>query len=412
MKKILLSVALFLTATFSTAMEYKDDKMDSWRDGFITAYKAMEVDVSMQGLESKKIDTKKYIIYFDANGEDIADWDRLMVQMFGYSSSVHKPVRTVDNWIIFNSYDNKATALQETVIMNERIFKNSKKYKLQVYENKDNRVFLNDKALFSSQLKELEELFKVVEKQKIEEKQKDLEDNQKVAIVYVDSATGAILKDGAKYKVSTNVPTPTVDEVKSAINSEKKVEETKIAEEKHIFKKIEKYVKAKAGSEVFVFRNTVFDSKNKVRNGGTGEVYEIEAENSLGWYKIKDRGEYIPSHQTHITGEKDFLTYKNKMKKVEKLVVREEPKESKEPKEKSLGEFTISDDDVILYLLPNFKAKTDTYLVEDFKIEKVMKNTYTKFKYSHIVKDKDGAVYYKIFGENRFVPKNSLYILE
>ncbi|MDQ1268157.1 MAG: hypothetical protein QG567_734 [Campylobacterota bacterium] len=420
MKKILLSAVLCFGASVALAMDYGDDKMDSWRDGFITAYKAMQVDVSMQGLENRAIETKKYIIYFDANGDDIADWDRLMVQMFGYSSSVHKPVRTLDNWIIFNSYDNKATAQQETAIMNERIFKNSKKYKLQVYENKDNRVFLNDKALLSSQLKELEELFKIVEKQKLEDKQRELEDNQKVAIIYVDSATGAILEDGAKHKVVVNSPVPAIDEVKAALRA-KKVEEAKMNEEKHVFKPFEKYVKAKAGSEVFIFKSTVFDSKEKIRTGSASEVFEIEAKNSLGWYKLKGKNEYLPSHLTGPSSQKEFTAYHEKMQRVTttkeaKPANEEKPQQSRAKavaaQEKVSGVFTITDDNVVSYSLDNFLSGTDIYGVEDFRVAKVLKNNYTNYKYSYIVKDADGMIYYKIFGENIFIPKNSLYILE
>ena len=46
-------------------MEYEDSNLASWRDGFITAYKALKLDTKLQGVQSKPIPTEKYIIYFD-----------------------------------------------------------------------------------------------------------------------------------------------------------------------------------------------------------------------------------------------------------------------------------------------------------------------------------------------------------
>lgn len=193
MFKNIVIFSLLVSSTFAMQGD-GDAKADAWRNGFITAYKAMEVDTQVQGLKSSPLKLNQYIIYFDANKEDVATWDKLMIQMFGYTSSITKPIRTTNNWIIFSSYDNKASAAQELEILNQKIFKNSKEYKLQLFDNKEGRVFTNAIALLASQLKELEAIMLEHNKLELEKAKQNLEDNQKVAVIYIDPTTGKIVE--------------------------------------------------------------------------------------------------------------------------------------------------------------------------------------------------------------------------
>ena len=257
-----------------SAMDSEDDaRLDAWRNGFVTAYKAMKVDTKIQGIENREIKTEKYIIYFDANSDDIATWDKLMVQMFGYSSSIHKPIRTTNNWIIFDSYEDKATAKQELELLNNRIFKNSKKYKLSLFENKENKKFFNDKALLTSDLNDLKNLLKIIEKSKLEKIKNELEENQKVALVYVDNKTGEIISDIKKFRKNKRSK-PKVKKPTEKVAQAKKVDLRKVTEAKQSFKKSLGYVKLKPRKEVIVFSKPSFDLKSKVRNSKKHEIFD------------------------------------------------------------------------------------------------------------------------------------------
>ena len=107
-KKILFSSMIIfscLNAIASNNINSDTIAAKSWRDGFITAYKAMQVETKLQGLDNRIIPVEKYIIYFDASKDDVSTWDTLMVQMFGYSSSIYKPIRTTNNLLIFGLID-------------------------------------------------------------------------------------------------------------------------------------------------------------------------------------------------------------------------------------------------------------------------------------------------------------------
>ena len=55
MKRFLYSIVL--TSSLIAATDYSNDSLDTWRDGFITAYKALKVDSATQGVSSKEINT-------------------------------------------------------------------------------------------------------------------------------------------------------------------------------------------------------------------------------------------------------------------------------------------------------------------------------------------------------------------
>lgn len=186
MKKILFFLAL-LVGVNSFAIEYQNNKSAIWRDGFITAYKAMSKDSEIQGLLGKPIKTNRYIIYFDTNRNDIAQWDKLMLVMFGYTSSVYDPIRAKNGWIIFASFDDKATAKQELQDLNNKIFANTKNLSLKLYDNKNHRVFYTAKTLLAKDIKDLEQILKNNYKKKLQIAKKRLQQNQKVAVIIVNN---------------------------------------------------------------------------------------------------------------------------------------------------------------------------------------------------------------------------------
>lgn len=412
MKKIVLAV-LLSSALF--AIEYNDEKLDSWRSGFITAYKAMEVDTQQQGLESKKMVTNKYIIYFDANGDDIAIWDKLMVQMFGYSASVHKPIRTTKDWIIFTSYDNKATALQELDILNKKIFKNSKRYKLQFFDNEKNEVFYNDKALLTSQLVELKELLKIAEGQKLKEKERELEENQKVALIYVNKATGEVV-DMDKGDSGSVVPfvEPIVQSIRKVQPPVEKPQATVIdtvvvEKDRTLFVEHDGYVKQKQ-DDILLFSRPVFDGKYKVKTAKKGEVFRVESKNGRNWLKVKDSELYIAGHLVVNASENDYENFSKQQKKIKQEV--KEKKKEKE-KEKAVGNFTITADSIVLYKLKSaFGLEKTKYPLDDFVFLEVLNNDYRKYQYSAVVEDSDGIKYVKLLNENIFMPYNSLFLIK
>lgn len=432
MKKIALSLVL---AVSLFAFESKEDKMDNWRSGFITAYKAMEVDTQHQGLESKKIDTKRYIIYFDANGDEIAIWDKLMVQMFGYSASIHKPVRTTNGWIIFTSYDDKATALQEFDILNEKIFKNSKRYKLEFFDNEKGEVFHNDTALLTSQLADLRELMEIASKQKLKEKEKELEANQKVALIYVDKDSKEIIepkKEVVAPFVEPIVRTTVIDSSpkKAATAVERvAVKNTVYNEESEGAKKAEfaphdGFVKQKKDDIIF-FSSTVFDAKHKVKTGVKGEIVAVESKNGLGWYKVKGEDLYIAAHLCVAASKSDFDKFqkngtaeKSESEKVVKTKVKVETKMrtevvSQPQVEVAIGSFSITTDSVVLYKLKSgFNLGKSKYPSADFDFEKVMDNDYKKIEYSALVEDSNGGKYVKLVGQNLFVPDSNIFLMD
>ncbi|MDD5373304.1 MAG: hypothetical protein PHO62_07770 [Sulfurimonas sp.] len=419
MKKILLSVIL---AASLFGVEYGDEKMDSWRAGFITAYKAMEVDTQQQGLESKPVDVKRYIVYFDAKGDDIAIWDKLMVQMFGYSASVHKPIRTTKDWIIFASSDNKATAMQEMEILNDKIFKNSKKYKLQFFDNDKNEIFYNDKALLTSQLKELEGLLKAKADRALEAKQKELEGNQKVALVYVDKNSGEMIENQTK-EVVTPFVTPVVEARETRVaplpshkierkteektNTTKEIETKKAAvSDKTVFEGYEGYVKQK-GDNIMFFSRPVFDGKYKVKTALKGEIIAVESKNGGGWYKVKDENLYIAGHLIMPASKADFEKKSDgNSDKPKKIASSLTPMV-----ERDLGGFTITVDSAVMYKLKGeLKSGTSRYPVEDFEFLRVVENDYKTTRYSAIIEDRDASKYIKVLGENRFVAYSNVLL--
>lgn len=409
-------VILAAMAVVLNAMDFEGTKVETWRNGFIVAYKAMEVDTKTQGLENKEIPTRRYVIYFDARGDDIATWDKLMVQMFGYSSSVHKPVRTTGDLIIFESYDNKATALQELDILNDKIFKNSKKYRLQMMDNKEAKRFYSDKALLAENLTDLRKLFKEIERLKINDKSRELEENQKVAVVYVNNETGEIIDDVDQFKADI------VDDVRKRQKREKlQLSDLEIRREKVKFKPLVGLYKPKKDQDVAVFSVPERAPSKKIRDAISGEVFVVEAADGYGWYKVKGKEEYVAGYLVTKATEPDLKAFQNKFTRIKNLAKEKEhpvhlnENTNEQPKpapEEAVGEFMLVDDEAVEYRLKGFDPKTETYPIADFKVGKLMKNDYQKYSFSKIVKDSDGMQYLKIYGKNVFIPRDNLYILE
>lgn len=424
MKKVYCSLLIAASLSAST---FTNDKLESWRDGFITAYKAMKVDTEIQGISSKLLDTKDYIIYFDANDKMISDWDKLMVQMFGYSSSIHKPIRTVENFVIFDSYDNEATALQEMEILNEKIFKNSKKYKLKIFDNSvQKRKFFNDRALLIDELKDLETLLKRVNEIKLSQKQKELEENQKVALVYVDNNTNKIIQP------ETITPAKK-EQINSAKDEAAKTSKKKSTSEtnKNTFVKEEFYGKPKKES-ITAFYRPAYDMKYKKDEISQNDILEFESKNGYGWYKVKDKRLYLPGHLIEIVDkpqnnpikknnsnlssiEKKIVSTKEKVVAdapiVNKVVDTEKIKEVKKETIKKL--FTLIEKEVVVFQLNDtYKEDKDVYEVKYFDAKGVMQNDYTRIEYSSIVSDTDGNKYIKLKDKNAYIEFKNAYIIK
>jgi hypothetical protein len=193
MKKITSIMAATIIATSFVTANDSFSESKAWKNGFITAYKALKEDGRIQGLNKEKIPVKQFIVYFDATDKKLAEWDKLMIQMMGYTTSIHDPIRTTDNWIIFASFDSYGMAKQEMDMLNERLFEKQEN-KLKLFENTQNRVFLADRTLLTEDIKHLKE---ILDKQSaikltnsINKKNKEIADNQQVAIVYIDKSKG------------------------------------------------------------------------------------------------------------------------------------------------------------------------------------------------------------------------------
>lgn len=423
MRKILLSVVL--TSSLIVAAD-STDSLDVWRDGFITAYKALKVDTSTQGTTSKAINTEDYIIYFDASTQDISDWDKLMVQMFGYSSSINKPIRTVENFIIFDSYNNKATALQEMENLNSKIFKNSEKYKLKIFDNTvAKRKFYNDRALLINELKDLEALLKKVNEIKLTQKEKELEENQKVALVYVDNNTNKVLPNQTyKRKVVTEtLPEP----IKLGVNTPE--QKTPNVENKIFY--------AQAIKNAIVFSKPAYDTKSKLYTVDAGKVFEFEQKNENGWYKVKDKNEYVAGYLfkeiTKKKYEKEYsssnvVSISSSSSTTEETTIDTSNIVSKNPKKESPKIdltnkiatnttpeikdkfFTLIEKEAIVYKLDNVTGESTNYPVSSFIPVKTLQNNYEKVSYTDIIKDTDGNQYVKL-KNNTFVDLKAVYII-
>lgn len=381
MLKNLLMISIVATATF--AMDYGDSKVDAWREGFITSYKAMEVDTQIQGLKSTPLKLNQYIIYFDANKEDVATWDKLMIQMFGYTSSITKPIRTTNNWIIFSSYDNKASAVQEMEVLNQKIFKNSKEYKLQLFDNKENRVFSNAIALLASQLKELEAIMLEHNKIELEKEKQKLEENQKVAVIYVNN-------DG---KIIERRKPPVIEKEEPKV---KEVPQRTVTTAKPVVTNTILYAQARKKNSTIIFSKPMFDLTYKVRNSQEEEAFELNKENADGWCQIKDKNEYVALHTLSIIDEKKYLSLKKQQE------AKKTASSTGSASEKAIGSFTITQDKVYIYKIKNYSGAKTTYALEDIEPTTLINNPFKDLKYSKIVKDSEGGQYIKVLNEPQF----------
>ncbi len=425
MKKTVLSAILLLSLSSNLySMEYEDSNLDSWRDGFITAYKAIKLDTKIQGVQSKVIPTEKYIIYFDANKSDIADWDKVMVQMFGYSLSLNKPVRTSDGYIIFDSFDNKATATQELESLNRKIFKGSEKYSLTLFENTTNKVFYSDTAILMSELDGLKNLLENVNKIELANKKKELEKNQKVALVYVDEKTDKILNLDADI-----VETDTRTNKQTTVTSK---DLKSLPRNKTDFVN-QKFFGTPISNSIVAYKKPSKNAVNKSHDVLKGEIIEFGAKNIQGWYKVKDQEIYIPGSSIKIVTdpniEKKGATLKNIENKIvttvpvknedqtinKNSVVSKEALESKvteKEKNDNINKFVITSDKVILYKLKNYSPEKNLYGLDDFVIEKAINNDGQRKEYSHIVSDVDGNKFVKLKNENHFVDFKNVHLIK
>lgn len=228
---------LYLISLLLPLLAYANNaEAEAWKNGFITAYKAMKADSRIQGLMEEEIPTKRYVVYFDASHRELAEWDKLMVQMLGYTTSIYDPIRTKDDWIIFASFDSYGTAKQETKMLNEKVFRGQEK-KLTVFDNIKNKKFFAAQTLLSEDILHLKELLKREHEARlkiaIDQKKQELHENQKVAIIYVDPITMEEI-DPTKKRVipapkETTLPSPNDEEkeAKAQVPEKKKSESTK-----------------------------------------------------------------------------------------------------------------------------------------------------------------------------------------
>jgi hypothetical protein len=447
-KRMFSSAVIVGAMTLSlNAMDYGDDMYSAWRNGFITGYKAVKTDAEVQGIHNNVIQTKKYVIYFDASGDDIAEWDYLMVQMFGYTNSVNQPVRTENNWIIFASYDNKATATQEMEMLNEKIFKNSEKYKLALFENDKNRVFYNSSALLLKELKDFQALLTRINNQKLEEKKRDLEENQKVLVVYVDP-DGKIIDE-------KNVKGGVTDESSSNATNTQKNKDKKNEINNAEFVSIIKYAKPYGNSVVPIFTKPRYDKAIKTGEILKGEIVELEARNGYNWYKIKGKNLYVGGHLLNFVDKKEYSdnisditkrinnfvnsssksnviietnTATNKVTKINKTPsfdnskkvsvetknsdtnvipdVVEPVKVVEKPIEEKTVTFMYKPNSVALYELKNDFVNGKAYTSNDFTFKKMFTNDYENRSYKYTIKNEFGIEYVKLLNENVYVEKS------
>ena len=389
-KKILLTIILISSLYSKQAMADDDNSIaaKSWRNGFITAYKAMEVETKLQGIDNKPIHTKKYVIYFDANKDNISDWDSLMVQMFGYSSSIYKPIRAKNKWLIFGSYDNKATAYQELRMLNNKIFKNSEKYKLQIFVNKNNKVFLTDNAILTNEIKGLKKILLKQNAKILSQKKKklktELEKNQKVAIVYLD-------KEGNQVK--NVVAKKPVKKIKN-LHKKGKIYKIKRTNSKLYLKPIEKeqyYLKTmKVGDRI-----RIVDIKD-------------------GW-GLTSKNHYIPMS----CFKKPVAKTKKAIVKMKKPSVKNSPvvKSNSVVKAQSEKKVLTPEEplngyiDTDLMSLNLYKIKNEPFIYNKKVYKKFIKDgTYKNnfvdvLAYSYKVEDENGNVFYKIYKKDFFLKK-------
>ena len=377
-KNIFISV-LLCSGLFANSFNNNEDiQAQNWRDGFVTAYKAMQMETKLQGLDSNKpFKDKKYVIYFDASKDNISDWDTLMVQMFGYSSSIYKPIRTTNNWIIFGSFNRKATATQELNSLNEKLFKNSDKYHLQLFDNSEGRKFYKGKALLYANIKDLEQKVKEKNKKKLEEyiakKKKELEANQKVEIVYVDKDNGDIFKQFCSQN-SSNTKKETRKKTKT--------------------KRGRVYTMKQDGVRVF--------RTEKMQN----PLVVLKAGNHLRIVSIKNNiGKTSKNHfvyMNEILGKK-IIHKKNKAKKASKKITNKKPV-TYIPEEPNDHYFITDLQSLDVYTLPSFKYGKNLYDENNFqKTNKKLYNNYGNMKYSYIIEDYSGNKWLKLYKQNKFI---------
>lgn len=410
MIKILFGI--FIAMSLSANTTYSNN-LDAWRDGFITAYKAMKIDGSLQGINSNIIQTKKYIIYFNANNENVAEWDKLMVQMFGYSSSIYKPIRTLEGYIIFGSYNNKFSAKQELELLNKKLFKNSKNYKLELLDNsKQNKTFYNAKTLLIDEIKDLQALLRKVNEIKLREHKKELDDNQKVAVVYVDTQTKKLVTPDTTLipKVEQKNTKKSLSETTSRVKRQKK---------KYQF---EEYVitgePIKNG--VVVFSKPSFDRKYKLRTLSKKAVLEISSKNGYGWLKIKGKKQYVQKHlikEVEVKPKKK-ISKETKKKSVKKpVVISTKPVAKKEVIKKKVikkkNYFILTESEAIVFKLksPLVKSKR-VYDVGLFDYSAIMKNNHGRLEFDGIISDTDGNKFIKIKELNSFIDLKAAKIIK
>lgn len=407
-KKILLAVLLINSLYASEILANNDDSIaaKSWRNGFITAYKAMEVESKLQGLGNKPIDVKKYVIYFDANKENISNWDALMVQMFGYSSSIYKPIRTTNNWLIFGSYNNRATAYQELHMLNNKIFKNSEKYRLKIFENNKNKKFITDSAILTNEIQGLKKILKQKNKRILTQEklklQRKLKENQKVAIVYVDKNSNQIKNNILPLKIKkTNTKSKIINKkgfVYKIKRKNAKIYSKPIAKNKYFFKTL------KIGDRVRIV--SIED-----KWGFTSKNHYI-----LMSYFLKPMSKVIKKVEDNTT---KHITKATIVKHIKKPIIKK--KEIKKSKIKSVqSKKLIAPEEPLNGYIDTALINFDLYKIKDepfvytkklykkFVKDGIYYNNFTDvIAYSYKVSDDDGNIYYKIYKKNTFVKKSS-----
>jgi len=362
----------FFLVTSLFASFFSDDELESYRNGFIAAYKAMRVDAEIQGINSKVLDIKDYIIYFDASDKMISNYDRLMVQMFGYLPSVRRPIRTVENFIVFDSYDDYTTALGKMEILNKKIFRNSKKYKLKIFDNSTKkRKFYNDRALLIDCLKELEALLRKNNEIKLVKKQK-------------------VAKNSSKIDKNTFIA--------------------------------EKFYGKPKKESVMAFYRPTYNMKYKKDKISQKDILEFESKNGYGWFKVKNKRLYLQGHLIDIVKKSKSIKTNKKSKlssikksivspKVIKKTIPKKIKKGKKKEDKKL--FTLMEKEVVVFQLNDtYKENKNIYEVKYFHAKGTMENNYSRIEYTSIVSDTDGNKYIKLKNKNAYIKFKNAYIIK
>ncbi len=422
MLKKTLSMFCLSLSLYASSTNISLNAAKQWQNGFITAFKAMQVETKLQGINNHIIPTKKYIIYFNANKNKVSVWDSLMVQMFGYTSSIFKPVRTTTGWLIFGSFNGKATAYQELNMLNAKMFKNAKGHELKIFINKNHQKFYADKALLSSEIEGLEHTLKQNNKKVLAREKQSLRNNQKIAIVYVNKKTGTILKTYHAKKPMCNKHTKFQKK-----NIHRSIEKGKLltiytptANLYYTMSKKEYFATLKKGNEVKIVKKigkwgvTSLNHYILLKSFQKPKSQSKPKQNMSSKPK-KPKQNFSPKLKTKTQSIKKSLSSKHIKPKdlnkstsaalVSKSQVFKLQNKSVSPVEKITNYVLALNKNYVVYKIQYWKKAEKIVVPYDVVAVRTIKNNYSPIPVSYKVKTVNNALYFKVFKKDYFLKK-------